>query len=34
MYQGFAYYKNWDFEVLNYSNADYGELYLHPTTVV
>ncbi|KAE8278355.1 Peptide chain release factor 1, mitochondrial [Larimichthys crocea] len=27
MYQGFAYYKNWDFEVLNYSNADYGGLH-------
>lgn len=25
MYQGFAAYKNWDFEVLNYTNAEYGE---------
>lgn len=25
MYQGFAAYKDWDFEVLNYTNADYGE---------
>ncbi|XP_041835115.1 peptide chain release factor 1, mitochondrial isoform X2 [Melanotaenia boesemani] len=27
MYQGFAYYKNWDFEVLNYMPADYGGLH-------
>ncbi|KAM4710909.1 peptide chain release factor 1, mitochondrial [Anableps anableps] len=27
MYQGFACYKNWDFEVLNYSPADYGGLH-------
>ncbi|XP_028256088.1 peptide chain release factor 1, mitochondrial [Parambassis ranga] len=27
MYQGFAYYKKWDFEVLNYSPADYGGLH-------
>lgn len=27
MYQGFAAYKNWDFEVLNYTNADYGKSY-------
>lgn len=26
MYQGFAFFKNWDFEVLNYSAADYGRL--------
>ncbi|MEQ2172809.1 hypothetical protein GOODEAATRI_025195, partial [Goodea atripinnis] len=26
MYQGFACYKNWDFEVLNYSPAEYGRL--------
>lgn len=25
MYQGFAEYKDWDFEVLNYTNAEYGE---------
>lgn len=25
MYQGFAAYRNWDFEVLNYTNAEYGE---------
>lgn len=24
MYQGFAFYKNWDFEVLNYTPAEYG----------
>ncbi|XP_059184013.1 peptide chain release factor 1, mitochondrial [Centropristis striata] len=27
MYQGFAFYKNWDFEVLNYAPADYGGLH-------
>ncbi|KAG8004540.1 Peptide chain release factor 1 [Nibea albiflora] len=27
MYQGFASYKDWDFEVLNYTNADYGGLH-------
>ncbi|MEQ2263215.1 hypothetical protein XENORESO_004663 [Xenotaenia resolanae] len=27
MYQGFACYKNWDFEVLNYSPAEYGGLH-------
>ncbi|KAM7375258.1 hypothetical protein PAMA_014380 [Pampus argenteus] len=27
MYQGFAIYKNWDFEVLNYTSADYGGLH-------
>ncbi|KAM7365632.1 hypothetical protein PAMP_016549 [Pampus punctatissimus] len=27
MYQGFAIYKNWDFEVLNYTPADYGGLH-------
>ncbi|XP_049919249.1 peptide chain release factor 1, mitochondrial isoform X2 [Epinephelus moara] len=27
MYQGFAYYKNWDFEVLNYTPAEYGGLH-------
>lgn len=26
MYRGFAAYKNWDFEVMNYTNAEYGEL--------
>lgn len=26
MYQGFAAYKNWDFEVVNYTNAEYGKL--------
>lgn len=25
MYQGFASYKNWDFEVFNYTNAEYGK---------
>lgn len=29
MYQGFAAYKNWDFEVLNYTNAEYGELGIY-----
>ncbi|XP_032413060.1 peptide chain release factor 1, mitochondrial isoform X2 [Xiphophorus hellerii] len=27
MYRGFACYKNWDFEVLNYSPAEYGGLH-------
>ncbi|XP_051562075.1 peptide chain release factor 1, mitochondrial isoform X2 [Myxocyprinus asiaticus] len=27
MYQGFASYKNWDFEVFNYTPADYGGLH-------
>ncbi|XP_077584878.1 peptide chain release factor 1, mitochondrial [Stigmatopora nigra] len=27
MYQGFAAYKNWDFETLNYSPAEYGGLH-------
>ncbi|XP_065130901.1 peptide chain release factor 1, mitochondrial isoform X2 [Paramisgurnus dabryanus] len=27
MYQGFASYKNWDFEILNYTAADYGGLH-------
>ncbi|XP_076580055.1 peptide chain release factor 1, mitochondrial [Chaetodon auriga] len=27
MYQGFASYKNWDFEVFNYTLADYGGLH-------
>uniref|UniRef100_A0A3Q4BEZ7 Prokaryotic-type class I peptide chain release factors domain-containing protein n=1 Tax=Mola mola TaxID=94237 RepID=A0A3Q4BEZ7_MOLML len=27
MYQGFASYKNWDFEVFNYTNAEYGGLH-------
>ncbi|XP_017291939.1 peptide chain release factor 1, mitochondrial [Kryptolebias marmoratus] len=27
MYQGFAYYKNWDFDVLNYTPAEYGGLH-------
>ncbi|XP_005953567.3 peptide chain release factor 1, mitochondrial [Haplochromis burtoni] len=27
MYQGFAFYKNWDFEVLNYTPAEYGGLH-------
>ncbi|XP_012712085.2 peptide chain release factor 1, mitochondrial isoform X1 [Fundulus heteroclitus] len=27
MYQGFSYYKNWDFEVLNLSPAEYGGLH-------
>ncbi|KAM9328629.1 peptide chain release factor 1, mitochondrial [Pholidichthys leucotaenia] len=27
MYQGFALYKNWDFEVLNYTPAEYGGLH-------
>ncbi|XP_037617682.1 peptide chain release factor 1, mitochondrial [Sebastes umbrosus] len=27
MYQGFAYYKNWDFELLNYTPAEYGGLH-------
>lgn len=26
MYQGFACYKNWDFEVLNYTPAEYGTI--------
>lgn len=25
MYQGYAWYKNWDFEVLNYTPAEYGK---------
>lgn len=25
MYQGFAIYKNWDFNLLNYTSAEYGE---------
>lgn len=28
MYQGFACYKNWDFEVYNYTPAEYGKLFL------
>ncbi|XP_075871409.1 peptide chain release factor 1, mitochondrial isoform X2 [Nelusetta ayraudi] len=27
MYRGFAAYKNWDFEVMNYTNAEYGGLH-------
>ncbi|XP_062236510.1 peptide chain release factor 1, mitochondrial [Platichthys flesus] len=27
MYQGFAFYKNWDFEVYNYTSADFGGLH-------
>ncbi|XP_073318440.1 peptide chain release factor 1, mitochondrial [Pagrus major] len=27
MYQGFAWYKNWDFEVFNYTPAEYGGLH-------
>ncbi|XP_007244273.3 peptide chain release factor 1, mitochondrial [Astyanax mexicanus] len=27
MYQGFASYKDWDFEVFNYTEADYGGLH-------
>ncbi|XP_074521004.1 peptide chain release factor 1, mitochondrial [Halichoeres trimaculatus] len=27
MYKGFASYKNWDFEVLNYTSSDYGGLH-------
>ncbi|XP_062270726.1 peptide chain release factor 1, mitochondrial [Scomber scombrus] len=27
MYQGFAFYKNWDFEVMNYTSAEYGGLH-------
>ncbi|XP_051283382.1 peptide chain release factor 1, mitochondrial [Dicentrarchus labrax] len=27
MYKGFASYKNWDFEVFNYTNAEYGGLH-------
>ncbi|CAJ1086775.1 peptide chain release factor 1%2C mitochondrial [Xyrichtys novacula] len=27
MYEGFASYKNWDFEVLNYTPAEYGGLH-------
>lgn len=27
MYQGFAHYKDWDFEVLNYTPAEYGKSY-------
>lgn len=27
MYQGFAFYKDWDFEVLNYTPAEYGGLH-------
>ncbi|KAM4601907.1 peptide chain release factor 1, mitochondrial [Polymixia lowei] len=27
MYQGFASYKNWDFEVFNYTHAEYGGLH-------
>lgn len=28
MYQGFAFYKNWDFELLNYTPAEYGKSHL------
>ncbi|KAM8904416.1 peptide chain release factor 1, mitochondrial [Spinachia spinachia] len=27
MYQGFAFYNNWDFELLNYTPAEYGGLH-------
>ena len=27
MYQGFASYKNWEFDVLNYTNAEIGKSY-------
>ncbi|CAN9498072.1 unnamed protein product [Ophioblennius macclurei] len=27
MYQGYAFYRNWDFEVLNYTPAEYGGLH-------
>ncbi|XP_047433019.1 peptide chain release factor 1, mitochondrial [Mugil cephalus] len=27
MYQGYAFYKNWDFEVFNYTPAEYGGLH-------
>ncbi|XP_054480162.1 peptide chain release factor 1, mitochondrial [Anoplopoma fimbria] len=27
MYQGFAFYNNWDFELLNYTPADFGGLH-------
>lgn len=31
MYQGFASYKNWDFDHVNYTNAEYGMyLLVHP----
>ena len=34
MYQGFAWYKNWDFEVLNYTPAEYGKSYVTTVPVV
>lgn len=34
MYQGFAFYKNWDFEVLNYTPAEYGKaIFVSPPSV-
>lgn len=31
MYQGFASYKNWDFDLINYTNAEYGRhLLVYP----
>lgn len=27
MYHGFACYKNWDFEVYNYTPAEYGKFF-------
>ena len=34
MYQGFAWYKNWDFEILNYTPAEYGKSYVKTVPVV
>lgn len=37
MYQGFAFYKNWDFEVLNYTPAEYGKVifvFLYHSSIV
>lgn len=29
MYQNYANYKSWTFEILNYTPADYGNIFLH-----
>lgn len=29
MYQGFASYKNWDFQLVNSMNAEYGPYFDH-----
>lgn len=28
MYRGYAWFKNWDFEVYNYTPAEYGDLFV------